>query len=90
MCKTVIINRGDKEISTPREFEQYFGFLPKKAEIYSLEDNEQYAGVELDECLCSADLVKTLRENKIDFKTYWGDVYVGELDLVEEDMPRMY
>lgn len=28
MCFTVVINNGEKEIETPRQFEEYFGYLP--------------------------------------------------------------
>ena len=30
MCNIVVINRGEKEIETPRQFEEHFGFLPDK------------------------------------------------------------
>jgi hypothetical protein len=39
----------------------------------------------MDECLCSADILKTLRMNEVAFKSYWGDIYVGELDFIEAD-----
>ena len=83
MCKTVFINRGEKEISTPREFKNHFGFEPVKDELFSLVEDEKYSEKEMDECLCSANILKTLRMNEIPFKTYWGDVYVGELDFIE-------
>jgi len=85
MCRMVVINRGEKEINTPREFKEHFGFLPKKNELYALNENEVFSESELDECLCSADLVKTLRENKVNFRTYLGDVYIVELELVQAD-----
>lgn len=85
MCYKVIINRGDKEINTPREFEAHFGFVPVKHEVFSLTDNEPFSEAEKDECLCSANLVKSLRDKNIQFKSQWGDIYVGELDLVEAD-----
>lgn len=85
MCKMIVINRGDKEICTPKEFKEYFGFLPQKNQLYSLKENEQYSQQELEECLCSADIEAAFQENNIEFKTYCGDVYVGELDYVEED-----
>lgn len=85
MCKIVVINRGEKEIGTPKEFKEHFGFLPVKSSLYALEENEGYSEKELNECLCTADIVKTLRENNIQFKSQWGDVYVGELDLIEVD-----
>jgi len=85
MCKIVVINRGEKEIVTPKEFKEHFGFLPVKSSLYALEENEGYSEKELNECLCTADIVKTLRENNIQFKSQWGNVYVGELDLIEVD-----
>lgn len=85
MCKRIIINRGEHELGTPREFKEYFGFLPIKNQLYSIRDNESYSEEELDECLCSADITESLEKKDIRFKTSWGDVYVGELDLVEED-----
>lgn len=85
MCYKVIINRGEKEIETPRQFEAHFGFPPIKHEAYALTDDEAYLESEKDECLCSANLVKSLRDKNIQFKTHWGDVYVGELNLLEND-----
>jgi len=85
MCKMVIVNRGEVEITTPREFKNHFGFEPIKAELYSLKEDEGYSEKELDECLCSADILKTLRMKEIPFKSYWGDIYVGELGFIEAD-----
>jgi len=86
MCKKVIINRGEYELSTPKEFKEYFGFLPTKNQMFSIRDDEGYSENELEECLCSADLTKSLEQNKIEFKISWGDFYVGELTLVEADI----
>lgn len=71
MCYKVIINRGDKEICTPREFEAHFGFAPLKNEVFSLTEDETFSEAEKDECLCSANLVKSLRDNNIKFKSHW-------------------
>ena len=30
MCNIVVINKGEKEIETPRQFLEYFGFMPDK------------------------------------------------------------
>ena len=83
MCKSVVINRGEKEITTPREFKNHFGYLPTKHDFYALEENEQFSEQELDSCLCFADIVSTLRLNEVQFKNYLGNIYVGELDFVE-------
>ena len=73
MCQKVIINRGEKEIETPQEFEQYFGFLPNG---YESEDFEC--------CLCNCDLDATFKEKRIEYGTCaMGDYYVGELDKCE-------
>ena len=40
MCQIVVINRGEKEIVTPRQFKEHFGFDVSK--------NVK----EQDECLC--------------------------------------
>lgn len=83
MCKIIVINRGEKNITTPREFKDHFGFLPTKHEFYALTENEQFSENELDLCLCYTDIVLTLRKNEVLFKSYLGNIYVGELDFVE-------
>lgn len=72
MCNIVVINRGEKEIGTPREFIEHFGFAPD-------EDMKQ---INIDECLCNCDIEKTLTNHKIEFKNDWGDIYVGMLDKI--------
>lgn len=74
MCAIVIINRGEKEIETPRQFFEHFGF---EAPSYSLSKN-----VEMDACLCQVDIEKALAEKNIPFKKDLGDIYVGELDQI--------
>lgn len=76
MCNIIVINRGEKEISTPREFIKHFGFAP---------DTDVYLGrIQMDECLCNCDIEDTLNHHKIDFKTDCGDIYVGMLDKITE------
>ena len=76
MCQKVIINRGEKEIESPRQFEQHFGFLPDK-EIH-------YDSIDMDCCLCSCDIDATFKEKRIEYGTCaFGDYYVGELDKCE-------
>lgn len=77
MCGIVVINRGEKEIETPRQFEQHFGFMPEK--------DFGFNDIQIDACLCQCDLETTFKKNNIEFKTDWGDFYVGMLDEVIGD-----
>ena len=77
MCDSIIINRGEVEIQTPRQFKNHFGFMPI---IYEDSISEE----EMDWCLCSCDLEKTFNTHKIPFKYGCGDYYVGELDLLPD------
>jgi hypothetical protein len=77
MCSTVVINRGEKEIETPRQFQDHFGFLPDK--------DINYTAIDMDYCLCQCDIETTLTEKGIPFKKDCGDIYVGELDEVVGD-----
>lgn len=76
MCQIIVINRGKKEITTPRQFEKYFGFLPKVDEFYEK--------LELDYCLCQCDLEETFKSKNI---KYWFDridsYFIGELDKLD-------
>jgi hypothetical protein len=76
MCNIVVINKGEKEISTPREFLEHFGFYP---------DYETCLKISLDECLCHCDIEKELERNNIPFKTDCGDIYVGMLDDISTE-----
>jgi len=77
MCNIVVINKGEKEIGTPRQFLEHFGFMPDKY-IY-------YNSIVIDECLCQCDVEKELDRNNIMFKKDCGDFYVGMLDQVIGD-----
>lgn len=77
MCNIVVINRGEKEIETPRQFLEHFGFEAPK--------EEHYRTVDMDCCLCQVDIEKALTEHNIPFKTDCGDFYVGQLDEVVGD-----
>ena len=77
MCGLVIINRGEKEIESPRQFKQHFGFEAPKQEYYN--------DVDMDCCLCQVDVEKSLVEHKILFKIDCGDIYVGDLKNVIGD-----
>jgi len=78
MCNIVVINKGEKEIETPRQFQEHFGFMPD-VEI-------GHNKIEPDYCLCQCDCEKALNENNIPFKKDCGDIYVGMLeDVVGDD-----
>lgn len=72
MCSIIIINRGEKEIGTPREFLEYFGFMPDKDVPLTDED--------MDCCLCGCDVSESLIEHNIEFLNDGGDIYVGQLN----------
>ena len=77
MCDIVVINRGEKEIETPRQFEEHFGFLPDK--------DIHYNSIEMDYCFCQYDIEETFKAKNIPFKKYYSDFYVGQLDEVVGD-----
>jgi len=77
MCDIVVINRGEIEIGSPRQFEKHFGFLPEK--------NVQLSPIDMDCCLCGYEIEEVFKEKGIEFKKDCGDYYVGELDLVKGD-----
>ena len=68
MCNIVVINRGEKEIETPRQFLEHFGFEAPKEECYR--------SVDMDSCLCQVDVEKALTLNNISFEIDCGDFYV--------------
>jgi len=69
MCRIVVINKGERELTTPRQFLEYFGFLPDVSPILSI-----------DECLCGYDIELMLIKKGVDFKEDCGDIYVGMLE----------
>lgn len=75
MCQTVVINRGEKELVTPREFLEHFGFMPILYE-------ESYSEINMDSCLCQVDLDETFKKNDIPFKCDCMEYFVGQLDLL--------
>lgn len=75
MCDSIIINRGEIEISTPRQFKKHFGFMPI---LYADSIEEE----DMDFCLCCCDLEKTFQHREIPYKYDCGNYYVGELDLL--------
>lgn len=72
MCTIVVINRGEKEIGTPREFLKHFDVVPFWDRDYSV--------VGIDDCLCQCDLDATFFSLKVDYRIIDGDYYVGKLD----------
>ena len=68
MCKIVVSSCGT-QIETPREFRDYFGYLPNK--------NRHYDTIEEDCCLCQCDIEGTFNEIKIPFEIKAGDLYVS-------------
>ena len=74
MCNIVVINKGEKEIGTPRQFLEYFGFIPDISPI-----------INMDECLCNYDIELIFNKNNIAYKKDCGDYYVGMLDDVVGD-----
>lgn len=74
MCTTIVINRGEKDITSPRQFKQHFGFQPIADEAYNF--------TEMDGCLCQIDIENSLNSQNIPFKYDYSDYYVGDLDNV--------
>jgi hypothetical protein len=70
MCQIVVINKGEKEITTPQEFKDHFGFMPIT--------NWAYNELMMDACLCQCEIEETLLEHKIPFVSDCGDIYIEE------------
>lgn len=79
MCDKIVVNQGEIEISTPKQFNMYLGCYPV------LYNDVDYA-VNLEEyiCLCDFDLEKSLNGLKIAFTREFGnkagDYYI-DIDL---------
>ena len=76
MCGKVIINKGEKEIETPQEFKDHFGFEAPREEYYHT--------VDMDCCLCQVDIEKALTDHNIPFEKDCGDIYVTQEPVKEE------
>lgn len=72
MCEVIVINLGEKQIATPREFLDHFGFMPEVDPDF---DEEK----DMDFCLCGCDMWHTFKVHNIEFE-YDGDWYVGKLE----------
>lgn len=70
MCTVLVINKGEKEIETPSQFKEHFGFLPLI--------DEHYNDLVMDGCLCQCDLEKTLEQKGIKYENDFGDIYVND------------
>lgn len=60
MCYVVVVDRGEKELETPKEVKEHFGIELSPYWCY----NEVYE----DACLCQLDLEKMFDENNIPYK----------------------
>ncbi len=69
----IIVNNGEIEISTPRQFREYF-----KSDLIG------FTGEFPDECLCSIDIRGTLDKLSIKYEVVDGDYYVQRLTFTAE------
>ena len=77
MCQIIIINKGEKEISTPRQFLEHFKFLPISNEYLG-------AKLEMNDCLCQCDIDLTFNNAMVKYKEICGDYYVGMLNELND------
>ncbi|MXV39332.1 hypothetical protein GO491_11705 [Flavobacteriaceae bacterium Ap0902] len=68
MCQKIVINNGEKEIETPKEFKEVLGFPPMI--------DDDYNAIEGDCCLCQCDLRSTFMWHDIDFVFDGYDYYI--------------
>lgn len=69
MCQVVYTQSG-KEIETPREFKEFFGF---EADM-----DKHYKTVDPDSCLCQCDLDLTFKNHNIPYIIEAGDYCVND------------
>ncbi len=74
MCRKIVINKGEKDIETPLQFKEYFGFYPTMNYCFNEPD--------LVCCLCPVNIKEVLESNNIAYKMCGGDYYVGQLESV--------
>lgn len=72
MCDIIVINKGEKEITSPREFKEHFGF----------DVGEDIEEEWMDACLCNYFINEKFIEHKIPFE-FDGDYYI-EQDLTTQ------
>ena len=70
MCGIIVIKQGKKEIETPAQFKEHFGFFPIIDDFYNK--------MMLDCCLCQCDIEKTFKQKGIDFEKDFSDWYINE------------
>ena len=75
MCGIIVVNKGEKEIETPRQFLEYFGF---EAPMESY-----YKSVELDSCLCQVNIEDALKDHCVTYKKDCENYYVGLIEDVD-------
>jgi hypothetical protein len=71
MCQKVVIDLGEKELQTVKEFKDYFKVelpIPENAEDVIVDDA----------CLCQIDIESELKKLNIPFAYDYCDYYVGE------------
>lgn len=74
MCNRIVINKDEKEIETPAEFYEHFGFNAFKEEHHNT--------IIMDACLCQVDVDKSLKEHNVEFKKdEIGDYYIDSKNL---------
>lgn len=70
MCYKIVINKGEKEIETPQQFKDHFGFEAQKRGLFE--------SIDMNACLCQIDVEKAFNEHNITFEKDWGDYYVTQ------------
>lgn len=71
MCQMVLVNRGEIEIGTVKQFKEYF-----KVDV--LIPDDAYDVVMDDCCLCQIDIEAELKKLNVPFVFDYCDYYVGE------------
>jgi hypothetical protein len=80
MCQVIVVDKGDKEIESPRQFLEHFGITLDVEEDGELADGEESVW---DCCLCNYDLDAIFQENNIPFVVSSGDYFVGDIEGVK-------
>jgi hypothetical protein len=76
MCNKVVINRGEKEITTVGQFMNHFKLVPDV-------DRKTIPLEYMDDCLCGYDLEAVFKKHGINHKMIDGDFYIGQLENVK-------
>ncbi len=78
MCRIIVVNNGQIEISTPRQFKEYFKSIPIGC-----------TGEFDDECLCPIDISGSLDKLGIKYEVIDGDYYVQRLTFTPEQEKKL-